>query len=387
MQRRNLTDKFIESVKPTPGRRQEFADALLPGFRFRVSGSGVKSFSIVYRLHGVQQRFTVGKTAVYSLAQARETAREARRLADAGIDPRERRKAGSDTFEAAWGRYLEESVKPRLRAARQVERTGVNHILPSLGKMKLNSITRKHVVTMLEKIQKDTPTQAVMVRAFCRAFFNWAEAKDMISSNPAKLAKIDAQIVERDKELEEGELIKVLLAARSGGLFGKAVELMILTACRRNEALKLEWSEVDFEAALWRLPAARAKNKTAAIIALSPRAIELLRSVEKTDDKYVFSQTPGHAYSSPVHGKEDIDRASGVTGWHLHDIRRTVAGGLQDLGTPDEIIQRILNHSRKSRVGKASGVYMRRDKMPEKRQALEKWAEHLEMLVRPRVTA
>jgi integrase len=81
------------------------------------------------------------------------------------------------------------------------------------------------------------------------------------------------------------------------------------------------------------------------------------------------------------HAKQALDKASGTSGWTLHDLRRTCASGLARLGVSIAVIEQILNHRGGSLAGVA-GVYIRHQFEKEKREALQRWADHVERLVR-----
>ena len=379
-----LTQRFIETVKPPAKARDEYKDASLPGFRFRVTASGVKSYSILFRVNGVQKRHTIGTAAVYTLTKARELARQARQLADQGIDPTERRAAGDDTFAAAWDRYLEEHVKPNLRSARKMERTGERDILPTLGKLKLETITRQQVRGLLERIaiKQQKPVQANLTRSFLVMFWTWALDKDLATTNVAKMLKPPAKKRERTHVIADKDLGAILKAARAEtSLTGRIVELLALTLARRDEVRCLQWQELDLKAATWTLPAERSKNGKSHVVPLVLRAVDILKTTPQLDERFVFSVRAGKAFSQIPEGKARIAEAAKVKGWRLHDLRRTGATGLQKLGVSDEIVGRCLNHSHGSRLG-VTARYATFDKVEEKRQALALWADKLESLTK-----
>jgi integrase len=169
---------------------------------------------------------------------------------------------------------------------------------------------------------------------------------------------------------------------------------------RRQEVAEMDWSEIDLEARIWTLPAARAKNDEAHIIPLTDMAIAELKTLHPQDNGFVFSTTGATPVSGYSKAKRLLDermlkirterlRALGkasdsvqIAEWRLHDLRRTGATNLQALGIPIEVTESVLNHISGTRAGVA-GIYNRYKYEPEKRMALEAWDARLrEMLGR-----
>jgi integrase len=169
-----------------------------------------------------------------------------------------------------------------------------------------------------------------------------------------------------------------------GAPFGPLFKLLILTAQRREEVAGMDWSELDRSAALWTLPGYRTKNGKPQLVPLGRLAIDVLDAIagatEWPREGYVFSttgKTPVSGFSKAKRRLDEImtgDLASRFSSWRAHDIRRTVATGLQRLGVRFEVTEAVLNHVSGSRSGVA-GVYQRYDWADEKRHALNAWAE------------
>jgi len=148
------------------------------------------------------------------------------------------------------------------------------------------------------------------------------------------------------------------------GIRSSFVKLLILTGQRRQEIAGLRWSEIDER--VIHLPPARTKNGLAHDVPLSARALALiadLRRLADADLVFTIKRRPVNGFSK---AKERLDAASGVTDWTLHDLRRTVASGLQRLGVRLEVTEAVLNHKSGSTAG-IVGVYQRHDYADEKR--------------------
>src|SRR5262249_43301697 len=137
--------------------------------------------------------------------------------------------------------------------------------------------------------------------------------------------------------------------------------------------------QARFPAYTWILPSERVKNKKSHSVPLSRQAMVVIAAAPQISVDYVFSYG-----SKPIRGhdpKKALDKASGVTSWTLHDLRRTCPSGLARLGVSIAVIEQILNHRGGSLAGVA-GVYIRHQFEKEKREALQLWADHVERLVR-----
>jgi len=204
----------------------------------------------------------------------------------------------------------------------------------------------------------------------------WCVDRDLISANPIAGMRRPATEKSRDRVLTDNELAAIWRASDKLGFpYGTCTQLLILTGARRSEITKLKWSEIEGNRIL--LSPARTKTAVAHLIPLAPIARSIIHKLPViVDSEFVFT-TNG---KSPVSGwstaKPQLDRLSGVSNWHVHDLRRTVATGLQKLSIPLQVTEAVLGHTSGSRAG-VVGIYQRHDFMDEKRNALEEWAAHV----------
>jgi len=249
------------------------------------------------------------------------------------------------------------------------------------------------------------------VLAVLRRLFNWLIELDTITVSPCAGVKPPAPRVERDHVLSDKHLALVWRGAEAlGEPFGPFVQLLLLTGQRRDEVAEMRWSELDLEKATWSLSRARVKNDTAHQVPLSDQAAAVLRKVKRIlgrpDFVFTSRSRPGPSgrasdrVQTPISGfsktKARLDAeilklarkdavAAGVEpveveGWVFHDLRRTVATGLQRLGVPVEVTEACLNH----KSGKISGiarVYQRYDFASEKAAALAEWGTGVDRLL------
>jgi integrase len=158
------------------------------------------------------------------------------------------------------------------------------------------------------------------------------------------------------------------------------LKLLLLTGCRLNEIGCLEWSEVSDDCSTITLPGDRVKNHRPFVIPLPPMAQAILADRPR-EGRYVFSTTGGTA---PINGwgraKVKVDAASGVKDYRFHDLRRTCATGMAEIGVAPHIVEACLNHASGHKAGVA-GIYNRAAYGPEKTAALKLWADHVYSIV------
>ena len=171
--------------------------------------------------------------------------------------------------------------------------------------------------------------------------------------------------------------------------YGRIVKLLTLTGCRRGEIGGMCWSEFDVGNGMWTLPAERAKNKRALVLPLPPAAWQIVESVPHIVDRdQLFGERSDVGFRSWYSSKMALDARCGVTGWTVHDIRRTVATKMGDLGVLPHVIEALLNHASGHKRGVA-GTYNRSIYEKDVRAALVLWADHVHTLAsgRPAVMA
>src|SRR5262249_43263494 len=161
--------------------------------------------------------------------------------------------------------------------------------------------------------------------------------------------------------LSDPELTAIWHAAAAMPLpFGAIIKLLMLTGQRVQEVAGLRWSELSADLSTWTIPAARTKNNVPHVVPLSQPAGQILRSLPHTGDDLAL---PGRA-RGPFNGfskaKDRLNEAVGFCNWVLHDLRRTLATGLQRLGVRLEVTEAVLNHVGHSRGG-IVGIYQRHE--------------------------
>ena len=216
------------------------------------------------------------------------------------------------------------------------------------------------------------------VLAHVKRLLKWAASRDIIENDPAAHVEKVTPEVKRDRVLTDDELASVWKAAEQIGYpFGNAVQMLILTGARREEIFSLSRTEIDGD--VIRLPAERSKVKEGRTIPLSPQALALLRDLPRFDQgDVVFSFTGEKRFDNVGRAKPRLDKliTPALPPWRLHDIRRTVATGMQRLAVQLEVIETVLGHVSGSRTG-VVGIYQRHQFEDEAKAALSVWAEHV----------
>jgi integrase len=212
------------------------------------------------------------------------------------------------------------------------------------------------------------------------AFFAWASSTPprFKGVNPVNgTRKRDEE--SRERVLTDAELAAIWNAADLKTDYGRIVRLLMLTGCRRNELGGLQWSEIALGDSLIALPGERTKTGKAHTIPLSEAALRVLESTPRRAGRdYVLGDGAG-GFNGWSKAKIVLDARSGVSGWTLHDLRRTAATGMEKLGVLPVVVDAVLSHvGHKAGV---TGIYQRYDYAKEKRSALEAWATHLATVI------
>jgi integrase len=216
-------------------------------------------------------------------------------------------------------------------------------------------------------------------------FFGWAMREGLAETNPVNATNQAVEEKSRERVLSDDELAAIWRACPDDN-FGAIVRLLMLTGQRREEVGGLRRSEIDWEKALWSLPPHRTKNGLAHEVPLSAPALAIITAAMATSNRMVlfgYEERPFSGWSSAKAALEKSLKEAGtsIADWRLHDLRRTAATRMADTGTLPHVIEAILNHISGHKAGVA-GVYNRAVYAKEKGEALDRWAAHIEALVK-----
>jgi integrase len=366
-------------------------DDQLPGFGYRLrratGGKVLRSWIVQYRHGRSTRRMTLGSAEVLTPWQARDKATKLLAEVKLGGDPQgdrsHRRDRNAVTFRAVVTDYLAaKDVRPPTKRYLTAYLTGA--YVNALHGMPIDQVTRRDVAAQLLHIaRRYSKTTAAATRSALGAFFVWCLQTGLIESNPVVGTPPPAQVAPRDRVLSNPELAAVWNAASDSGLgdFGKIIRLLILTGARRQEIGGMRWSELDDNAGTWIIPAVRSKNGKAHALPLPQAAWDIIKGVPlRVGRDQLFGEKSGGGFCSWHIFKKPLDAKSGTTGWVIHDLRRTVATRLADIGVQPHIIEQILNHQSGHKRGPA-GIYNRSTYEREVRATLALWADHVRALV------
>jgi integrase len=363
-------------------------DDALPGFGVRVNEGGSRVWVVQYRASGKSKRETLGRVDTVSLDDARRGAKEKLAKVQLGSDPHaekaEARARATVIFGPIADRYLQHA-KPRLkpRSFEEVERHLTRHWGP-LRDLPIHKIQRATVAARLSEIAGENgPFASNRARASLSALFTWAMGDGLADSNPVIGTNKATEEVSRDHVIQDSELAAIWKACRDDD-HGRIVRLLILTGQRRDEVGAMDEREINKIAKLWSIPKARTKNGRPHDVPLSDTALAVLNGTQRRENStLVFGEGEGGfqgwSKAKAALDKRTVEVGTKVRPWRIHDIRRTVATRLGDLGTLPHVIEAILNHVSGHKAGVA-GIYNRTTYSDEKRAALDRWAKHIAIL-------
>ncbi len=378
--------------KPRQGQK-EIADGVVRGLRFRVSSANVRSYVLSYRTDGRLTRKVIGYYPEMDLAEARRLAQEIKDGASPNVVlGTEDNEPDELTFGQLAESYIARGMvhrtgtragQPHATAA-QAERLIRKEILPAWAGLPVAALTKRDATALTDAIiDRGSPQTANIVHRSYHAIMNWALRRGEIAANPFSLMGQPGPTVERKRLLAPNEIRALWNACHLLGYpFGSFYRLQLLTGQRRNEVAEVRWRELDLRDRVWRIPAERTKNGLDHEVPLSSLAMQEIENLPQFPvSDYVFTTTDGER---PISGfsrsKRRIDRYSGVKDWRGHDLRRCVRSGMAELGVPEIVAERVLNHSERDALVR---TYNRYSYLDEKRDALERWAGRVRDIVSP----
>jgi len=384
----------LESLGPED-KAIEYFDVITSGLGMRVSVKGTKSFFYRYRFHGRNKRYNIGSFPGISLKLARQRALELKVSVSNGVDPqlvKEKKKAPppkvvlfADLVEAYTQNYL-----PSLReaTAREYKRIIAKELMPLLRHRPVEKIERRELVHLLEAIGNDrgAKTLANRVRAVLSSVYSFCVNTGRVQYNPVLTIKKTQKEASRDRIYSKEEL-KTLWDAFEAQEepISSYYKCLLLLGQRAGETRRMKWEDIDLKKGIWVIPKDETKAARLHIVPLPKIATELLTHLKSiSSDTYVFesSRKSGHPLRWTHKASARISEHSGVEDFKIHDLRRTMASGLAELGIPRTVIGKVINHKGISGDNSVTAIYDRYDYLEEKREALENWSQHLVLLTK-----
>lgn len=407
-----FTDLLIKNLKP---KDKKYYRRDAGGFTIRVMPTGVKTWLYIYTFDGRRKEMnlglyceTDGKVGV-SLAVARSKYNTASNLLKNGIDPaslereqqEERRLAPTITDIAE--EYIEKWAKPRKKSWESDERVLNKEIIPAWGKLKTKDIRKRDVVLLLEGIiKRGSPVMANRIRALLHKLFTFALDRDIIGSNPCSGVKPLAPEKPKERALTEDEIRTFWEGLNRTDLImsseiKRALKLILITGQRPGEVAGIHRNEISGN--WWTIPAERCKNGKAHRVYLTEIAKEIIGeskefifpSPRSPHEQSITAGALHCALRRNIKGQEyrrkntkktykpkpENPNRLGVADFTPHDLRRTVATRMAEQGVMEEIIDRVLNHSRRGIIR----VYNHYTYDKEIQGALETWEQKLKQIL------
>lgn len=433
----NLTDAFIKGSKCPNGQKLiEYRDTEVRGLELRVSARGTKAWRLHYtrRRDGKRRVVGLGSYPALPLKEARTKAKGLQNeveSAETRADPAARAQAirQAETFAEVAAAWIERHGVPNKtpRTLRDDRSMLDRHILPCIGAMKAVEITKRDVIRLLDTVaatpdarsRGEAARRAMTHRPnrvfeLVRSIFRWAVGRDLLKIDPSwGLQPPIKKEEERERNLSIEEIARMWAALdsapskkraavglpRGGRVLGAddvpliqatalAMKLSLVTGQRISEVAGIEMKEIDFNstAPVWTVPGNRTKNKKPNRLPLSPLALKVIDQARELAgiSSWLFPSPSGKGPMGAHTATKALGRARhaiGLADFRIHDLRRTAATRMAELGISPHTISLILNHASARKGSITSKVYVQYSYDKEKREALEAWGRTLEGVV------
>lgn len=391
-----LTHRGVEALRPETT-AYRICDLRYPALAIRVAPSGLKTWDVAFRVRksGIFRRLSLGPFPAISLDAARERTAALTNAAQTGRDLLAEERAAKATAEARTtvGQlvelYLSRKVRGQLRTGPQME-LRFKRALGSLRDRYADEIRRRDLREILDAVAaRGAPREAQQQRQVLRVLFKWALSQDIIENDPAAGLASFGSSPRRDRILSPPE-IKVLWAWLEACDMPRdyvdALQLQLAIGARIGEVGGIHASEIDRENWLWTLPAIRSKNgrpRVTPLVGFAQAVVE--KRLKINDQGPLFTKEIGEPLTSNCVASLIVRRRQEIPIGHFtsHDLRRTVATGVVDLGFSYEVAAAVLGHEVGNKeVRTLIRHYIRSDMIDRKRKALEAWDARLRQMIR-----
>ena len=420
---KKLTARFVETVKGNGVERVDYRDTDVRGLELRITPSGRKSWSLLYRTEkgrgATRRRMALGDFPSVDLEAARTEAKIHLGSIAGGSDPAAEQRRVSDkvTVREMGETYIAKHAKKNKRSWQGDETTLTKDVYPVIGDLRPKDVERAHIQKIVDRvIDRGSPIQANRVLALLSSLFRWAigtyvDVSPCYGFRKPTRERARERVLTRDElkivwqRIEHGaERREKGQAVRMREPLQIAAKLLMLLGQRSSEVTQARRDELDLKAGVWVIPAERSKNGRAHRLPLPDQAKALFaRALTIADADYaVQMEKHDHAKPSPYvfpspfgrggrawgvepvgesavgHGLKRVLDKSGVEDVTPHDLRRTAATYMAELGIPEIHISAVMNHVR---AGVTAKHYARYTYEAEKRQALDAWEAMLLQVV------
>jgi integrase len=389
-----LSDATCRNAKP---RERNYTLTDGGGLHLLVKPNGTRLWQYRATVLGKPVLVSLGQYPDIGLSDARRKHQDSRKLVALGIHPTEDRrrqeaerkvaelKRQIGSFRAvceAWRTRTDGALRPASIAQREREIT--RHLMPKLGDRLMADVTRFDLAELLKDVSSRTPEVAHNLRNYLSAIWEHAADHGIVAANivPLKLIGRGPKVSHAALKLERlGDFLRAL-EADSAELQGKiAIRLIILNAARKSEVLGGQWTEIDFDAAEWRIPPERMKGGKEHVVPLSRQSVALLRELRSMSGRDIMFPNKRDPLSSMAGRSVNnvMDRMGFAEEAKPHGFRAMFSTYWHEALEPNDVIELCLAHSVGSTV---SRVYNRAQLLDERRELLQRWADLVDNLAR-----
>jgi len=418
-----LTAKNIETAKP---KAKEYLLADGAGLHLRVRPSGASDWFFIYTHSAKRIKLSLGQYPVTTLAKARDLADMHRKTLSEGIDPKQKivddalevtatakakalaliAEANRHTVNSLFLKWEKEALCDRKDSGKEVRRMFEKDVLPLIGAMAVEDVRKSHIVNIIDTmLDRGIKRMVKIVLKLIRQMFRFAQEKDIVENDPTssiRVKNVGGKDVVRTRHLSEPEIRELTAKMPSARLLKTtecALWIMLSTCCRIGEICKAQWKHLDLETKTWSIPPENSKNGKPHTIHLSIFAVsQFARLVPlKTSDVWIYPNTDNtdHVCIKSITkqvgdrqlqgGRERMScrskhgEALKLDGgkWTPHDLRRTGATTMGNLGISSDVIEKCLNHIEENEMKK---TYQHQTLTAEQTQAWKLLGERLEIL-------
>ncbi len=399
------TERGLEAIKVKV--RTDLTDSENKGLVLRITPIGTKTWSFIYRrkVDGVKARAAIGRfgrgVGEFGLSAARTEAQKLIGIVASGKDPSGEAAAirKADTVSELLEAFIADHPKQGARWTIECARIFEKEVNPLIGNVKLPELERHHIRSVLNAVKaRNAPVAVNRTLSALRRALAWGVEQDSLATNPASGIKTNVIETPKDRALTDSE-IKALWAGLDDAPMSErsklALKIILATGQRPGEVCGMLKSELNLKGKVWLLPKTRTKNGKPHTIPLSSLALELIEQAMEIDptEPFVFmtrgrgkdglirpKAMDSHALSHAMRKSlEKLGFANNT--FSPHDLRRTAATGMARLGLSDHIVGKVLNHVSGKAKTITAQVYITHEFIAEKRNALDAWANELEVIV------
>jgi len=374
MQRRtprtlNFTKAGIDNLPPPESGREYHYDVKIPGLSVCVTAAGRKTFYVVRRVGGKVEYIRIGGWPDFSVENARKQAEQINGTVAKGINPNDARRAARKavTLGSVFEDYIErptrtKAKRPKGARTKHEYRLLYNqHLKPIWEERALESIERREIEALHNRIGADTPYAANRVLALINGIYNTALDDETIKVNPAaRIMPFEEKSRARRLETDEMPKFWAALEAEPSAKVRDFILLALLTGQRRSNVLAMKWVDLNLNRKVWNMPhtktgALEVPLSEAAVVILNRRILDRdtsgpadpLNTAHRLPSEYVLPGRHGRGHlRDPNNAWKEVKARAGLKDLRIHDLRRSLGSWQTDTGASRAIVGRLLGHSR-----------------------------------------